>query len=73
MHRHRFSDQLTAEEHIEHPGPPQGAFVMCPLAVQPGWQNQACPWQHVYELAFAQAQAVNRPSVLDRFQANNWN
>jgi hypothetical protein len=46
---------------------------MCPLAIQPGWQAQGCPWQQVYEMAYAQAQAAVRPSILTRYQTENWN
>jgi hypothetical protein len=42
------------------------AFVACPVALQ-GWAG-ACPWQAVYERAYAQAVAVMRPSIVERLQ-----
>jgi hypothetical protein len=72
MHRHRFSDQFSGSPRAEAASPGQG-FILCPLALQQGWQGAVCPWQDVYRLAYAQAQAVVRPSLLERFQVKNWN
>jgi hypothetical protein len=74
MHHHRFSSLLLEADRTEDPIPSTQGFVMCPLALQQGWQGtQQCPWQQVYQFAYAQAQAVARPSLLERFQADLWN
>jgi hypothetical protein len=74
MEHHRFSGQLLALDQTDESTPSTQGFVMCPLALQQGWQGPAaCPWQQVYQMAYAQAQAVARPSLLERFLANNWN
>jgi hypothetical protein len=73
MQRHRFREQLAKEEMTRRqPAVPQG-FVLCPLALTQGWQGQACPWEEVYKVAFAQAQAVVKPSRLERLQQEIWN
>ncbi len=72
MHHHRLLRQMSADR-TDGSSPPAQGFVMCPLPLQQGWQGPACPWQQVYQLAYAQAQAVIRPSVMERFQANSWN
>jgi hypothetical protein len=72
MYRHRFSDPFAG--HSPAGAAPSGqGFVLCPLALQQGWQGAVCPWQDVYRLAYAQAQAVVRPSVLERYQVKYWN
>jgi hypothetical protein len=73
MHQHRFSGQLLVEDRNEPAMPSAQGFVVCPVALQQGWQGAACPWQQVYQFAYAQAQAVARPSLLERFQEPNWN
>jgi hypothetical protein len=72
MQHHRFTDQVAGRPREEAAPQAQG-FVLCPLALQQGWQGAACPWQDVYRMAYAQAQAVVRPSLLERVQATNWN
>jgi hypothetical protein len=43
-------------------------FVLCPLAILAPVHGQ--PWQRLlYEQAFREAQAVVRPSILERLQA----
>ncbi len=42
------------------------AFVACPVALQ-GWTGP-CPWQAVYEQAYARAVAVLRPTIIERLQ-----
>ncbi len=73
MHHHRFSAQLSAADRIEETSSPAQGFVMCPLALQQAWQGLACPWQQVYQLAYAQAQAAVSPSIMERFWANSRN
>ena len=73
MHHHRFSGQLFTEDRNESAVPSAQGFVMCPLALQQGWQGTTCPWQQVYQFAIAQAQAVAHTSLLERFQEINWN
>jgi hypothetical protein len=73
MHRHRFSEQFSSTNRADHSTPTAQGFVLCPLPLQAGWQGQGCPWQQVYQLAFAQAQAVVKPSRLERLQANTSN
>jgi hypothetical protein len=73
MHHHRFSGQLLTADPTTDATPTVQGFVMCPLALQQGGLGTVCPWQQVYQLAYAQAQAVARPSLLERFQASNWN
>jgi hypothetical protein len=47
--------------------------MLCPSALlQLGGVEQAA-WQHVYRLAFEQAQAVVRPSLLERDLLGVWN
>ncbi|MFO0841393.1 MAG: hypothetical protein U0797_03195 [Gemmataceae bacterium] len=73
MQRHRFREQLAKEEMARRqPTVPQG-FVMCPMALTQGWQGQTCPWEEVYKLALERAQAVVRPSRLERLQNEIWN
>jgi hypothetical protein len=48
---------------------PQG-FVMCPA---PPGGSASSPWQQLYDLAYIQAQAVVRPSILDRMQRDLFN
>jgi hypothetical protein len=73
MHHHRFSGQLLTEDRREPSIPSAQGFIMCPLALQQSGHGPVCPWQQVYQLAYAQAQAVIRPSLLERFQDINWN
>jgi hypothetical protein len=62
MHHHRFPGQTNPA-----PAPPAGGFMLCPAALQ-GWPGPVCPWQHLYQLAYDQARAVVRPSLLERLQ-----
>jgi hypothetical protein len=50
------------------------AFAMCPLSMMPG--ASAAQWlavQQIYRAAFEQAQAVARPSILERDLLAMWN
>jgi hypothetical protein len=75
MQPHRFRN-LTASWRLPRPPEPQAAvkgFMMCPPAlVQRGRDSQEL-WQQVYRLAFAQAQAVVRPSLPERDLLGYWN
>jgi hypothetical protein len=73
MHLHRFSGMLSEADRQDRSIPSAHGFVMCPLALQPPVQGLACPWQQVYELAFAQAQAEARSSLMERFQMHSRN
>ncbi len=68
MSQHRFADLIPTQS-ILSPTATKGCsgFMVCPLAVQTLVQGQ--PWQRmVYEQAFREAQAVVRPSILERLQ-----
>jgi hypothetical protein len=72
MSRHRFLDLVHPEVARVPAGQPALAsgFMACPLVLQAG------PWawqQQVYQWAFEQAQAVVRPSRLERWQVANLN
>jgi hypothetical protein len=66
-------------EYIRLPRPPEpkvipGHFVMCPLAGLPGQSPQLwCLQQWLYQQAFLLAQAVARPSILERDLLAVWN
>jgi hypothetical protein len=53
------------------PSIPQAAFCACPPCLMrgPAWAWQ----QQVYQRAFAEAQAVVRPSILERDLLGVWN
>ena len=73
MHHHRFTSQLSQGPPTEAQLPAAGGFVQCPLALQQGWQGPSCPWQQLYQMAYAQARAVVKPSILERYQTNTPN
>jgi hypothetical protein len=73
MQRHRFREQLAMEEMAHRAEGWPAGFVMCPLALTQGWSGQGCPWEAVYQMAFARAQAVVKPSRLERLQRGMWN
>jgi hypothetical protein len=69
MSQHRFAGLISAQPISSLPLATKNyeGFVVCPLAVQTLGQGQ--PWQRqVYEKAFREAQAVVRPSILERLQ-----
>ncbi|HWG44711.1 MAG TPA: hypothetical protein VN688_18190 [Gemmataceae bacterium] len=74
MHHHRF---LDLEEFAPLPAvatpSPASAFLVCPLVLSQGGMGLPCPWQQIYQLAYERAQAVVRPSRLERLQAVSWN
>ena len=75
MHRNR----LPAETEVRLPQPPApsitpGGFVLFPVFGFPGvTPEQWLVQQWVYHCAFAQAQAVVRPSILERDLLAVWN
>jgi hypothetical protein len=73
MHPHRFLDQVERFilPQAPVPAPTQGSFMALPLAL--GGAGLAF-WQFaVYQRAFEQAQAVVRPSLLERDLLGVWN
>jgi hypothetical protein len=75
-----FSQRLRGdEETVRLPKPSQpvispNAFVLCPFGCAPG--VSAVAWlcqQAVYRWAFEEAQAVARPSILERDLLAAWN
>ena len=55
------------------PQPAPNGFVLCPPALLPQTPAAQNLWQHVYRLAFEQAQAVVRPSLPERDLLASWN
>jgi hypothetical protein len=57
------------------PAPPtEGAFVIIPMANLPVVGTDQLAWQRaLYEWAFAEAQAVVQPSLLERDLLGVWN
>jgi hypothetical protein len=76
MHRKRFAREPYV---IRLPQPPSPvlaphAFVLCPLVLPPGQSLEQLLWrQWIYQRAFEQAQAVARPSLLERDLLAVWN
>ena len=68
MHAHRFREQLANNTLA-----PTSGFIACPAAVLPRNSEVHGAWLELYRRAFEQAQAVNRPSRLERLVASNWN
>jgi hypothetical protein len=75
MHRHRFT--LEAEVRLPQPPPPTvspAGFLCCPAFWCQGLTPEQYLWQQwVYHTAFTQAQAVVRPSLLERDLLAVWN
>lgn len=73
MHHHRFRDQqsfgpvTTATVST----PTTGAFMVCP-AVLSGCMGTLSSLT-AYQAAYERAQAVLRPSIVERLQAVSWN
>lgn len=69
MAQHRFADLIPTQLPLSSPltTNSMSGFMVCPLPVLPLMQGQ--PWQRqLYEQAFQEAQAVVRPSILERLQ-----
>jgi hypothetical protein len=74
MQRRRIPEDTGPLPGAAAPLPSASGFVVCPLVCHQGLMGQPLfPWQHVYQWAFEQAQAVVRPSRLERLQAALWN
>jgi hypothetical protein len=75
MHHRRFS--LEAEVRLPQPPPPPvtpNGFLICPTFWGHGMTPEQWLWQQwVYQVAFAQAQAVVRPSLPERDLLAVWN
>ena len=76
MQFHRFRNQL-ASLRISEMAPSRASesgFMACPAALFVLFAGSPAQWQrHVYELAFREAQAVVRPSILERDLLGVWN
>jgi hypothetical protein len=56
------------------PVPAASAFVICPLSGLPALPPDQAAWQQaLYQWAFAEAQAVVQPSILERDLLGVWN
>ena len=78
MHRHRFlrPEDTVPPSGAAAPAPSASGFMVCPLALHQGLMGWPCAWLQVYQAAYAQAQAVARPSRLERLEwllAASWN
>jgi hypothetical protein len=76
MYRHRLAPEADYYRLPEPPAPNvrPGSFVLCSVAVIPSCTaDQWTGLQLVYGLAFDQARAVSRPSILDRNVFTFWN
>jgi hypothetical protein len=59
---------------VADPSPAPTAFLLCPLPGLPFASPAQCQWQQdLYAWALAQAQAVVRPSLLERDLLGVWN
>ena len=74
MH-HRFRDQqgFAPVSTATADTPAAGAFMICPAALAQGSMGQPWLWLAAYQRAYENAQAVLRPSPVERFQAFSWN
>ena len=74
MHRHRLSGEGGFGPPLPRPAAPQasvGGFVVC--WVPPGSPGLGVWQQELYRWAYAQAQAVVQPSILERDLLGAWN
>jgi hypothetical protein len=75
MNQKRFAIDMP----VRLPQPPApavapGGFMLCPVGAFPGLTLEQWLWQqHVYRLAFEEAVAVARPSILERDLLAVWN
>ncbi len=70
MFNNRFRSAVPTQP-IANPSPSPAAFLFCPLPVLPF--SQCHGQQELYAWALAQAQAVVRPSILERDLLGVWN
>jgi hypothetical protein len=75
MQPDRFRNRIPSWRLPQPPAPQVSAngFMVCPAALLPAGREGQPLWQHVYRLAFEQAQAVVRPSFLERDPLGCWN
>jgi hypothetical protein len=76
MNHPRFQQQLGLAPLSTLSAPVAAAenFIFCPVVLLQGWMGPVNPWQAVYQAAFERAQAVVRPSRLERLErAISWN
>jgi hypothetical protein len=75
MYQNRFGEGSTLG--LPYPSIPEiapGAFMICPIISVPGMTMEQWLWQqYLYKCAFEQAQAVTRPSLLERDLLGVWN
>jgi hypothetical protein len=73
MFFNRFRSAVPAQPVVD-PTPSPAAFLLCPLTGLPFTAPAPCQWQQdLYAWALAQAQAVARPSLLERDLLGVWN
>jgi hypothetical protein len=71
MLHHRFHDPLPKRQ---QPAIDPRNFLVCPLVLVQGLSQSQQLWQSaLYRLAFEQALAMTRPSILDRDLLAAWN
>jgi hypothetical protein len=70
MFFNRFRSAVPAQP-VANPSPSPAAFLLCPLTAMPVAVQQC--QQELYAWALAQAQAVVRPSILERDLLGVWN
>jgi hypothetical protein len=69
----RFRSAAPART-VTNPSPAPENFLLCPVAHSPFVCPAHCRWQQeLYAWALAQAQAVARPSLLERDLLGVWN
>jgi hypothetical protein len=74
MPRHRFLEFFEVESLPPSPSASIGAFCACPMTLLSATGGSPAPWQmSLYQWAFAQAQAVVRPSIIERDLLASWN
>ncbi len=73
MYRNRISTMLPPQP-VPEPTPSPSAFVLCPVVWFPAVSAAHGHWQQdLFRWALAQAQAVVRPSILERDLLGVWN
>jgi hypothetical protein len=76
MSHHRFQDPFDSYHPPQPPipVPASGSFVACPAALVQALSPAQHLWQcSLYQLAFEQAQAMARPSIVERDLHSCWN
>jgi hypothetical protein len=75
MHGHRFltPKNLGSTRSATTSVAPVSGFMVCPVALYPGWVGPPLGWHEVYRIALEQAQAVLRPSRWERWMKPVWN